>query len=132
MTAAHNGQSMLAVNLASLSPFESTSFILPPVEQTICKLPGLTMVEAIAEPRNKANHTSTRRVMNLAFLRVCMGGNYVISKIIKTYALKVTISGQLLDQPYLTALANKFLIQPQVQGVSQLTAKEPGGLKPCV
>ena len=35
------------------------------------------MVEAIAEPRNNANHTSTRRVMNLAFLRVCMGGNYV-------------------------------------------------------
>ena len=130
--ATQRGQSKLAEALKSELPLESTIFILPPDVQTICILPGLTMVEAIAEPRNKANHTSTRRVMNLAFLRVCMGGNYVISKIIKTYALKVTTSGQLLDQPYLTALANKFLIQPQVQGVSQLTAKAPGGLKPCV
>ncbi len=70
--AAHKGQSKLAETLMSESPLASTSFMLPPVEQTICKLPGLTMVEAIADPRNKANHTSTRRVMNLALRRDCM------------------------------------------------------------
>jgi hypothetical protein len=31
------------------------------------------MAEAMAEPKNKANHTSTRRVMNLALRRFCMG-----------------------------------------------------------
>jgi hypothetical protein len=30
------------------------------------------MVDAMADPRNKANQTSTRRVMNLAFRKDCM------------------------------------------------------------
>ncbi len=72
--ATHRGQSKLAEALKSELPSESTNFILPPDVQTICILPGLTMVEAIADPRNKANHTSTRRVMNLALRRDCMVG----------------------------------------------------------
>ena len=73
VTEAHNGQSMLAEALSSpTSPDMSTNFIPPPAEQTICMLPGLMTVEAMADPRNSANHTNTSLAMSLELRRVCM------------------------------------------------------------
>jgi hypothetical protein len=64
---------MLAEVLGSpSSPDRSTTFMPPPVEQTICMLPGLMMVEAMAEPKNSANHTNTSLAMSLELRRLCM------------------------------------------------------------
>ncbi len=72
-TDAHNGQSMLAEAFsASPSPVMSTIFMPPPAEQTICMLPGLMTVEAMAEPKNSANHTTINLAMNLEFRREYM------------------------------------------------------------
>lgn len=66
VTDAHNGQSMLAESLTSpSSPVMSTSFMPPPAEQTICMLPGLMTVEAMAEPKNSANQTKTNLAKSL-------------------------------------------------------------------
>ena len=70
---AHSGQSMLAAALSSpSSPVMSTIFMAPSAEQMICMLPGWIRVDAIAEPRNNANHTSTSLAMNVERRRVCM------------------------------------------------------------
>lgn len=63
---AHIGQSTLTetVDSPSLSS-TSTSFMPPALEQTICKPPGLRMVEATADPKNSANHTSMKLAMSL-------------------------------------------------------------------
>lgn len=72
-TEAHSGQSMLAKALSpSSSPLASTIFIKPPDAQIICMPSGLMMVEAIAEPKNKANHTNTSLAMSLDVRRFCM------------------------------------------------------------
>ena len=47
------------------SPSTSTIFIPPPAEQTNCMPPGLITVAATAEPRNSANHASTRLAIRL-------------------------------------------------------------------
>ncbi len=73
MTDAQSGQSMLAEALGSpSSPDMSTIFMPPPTVQTICMLPGLMTVDAMAEPRNSANQTNTSLAMNLELRRVCM------------------------------------------------------------
>ena len=73
MTEAHSGQSILAEALSSpSSPVMSTIFMPPPAVQTICMLPGLMTVEAMAEPKNSANQTNTSLAMNLELRRVCI------------------------------------------------------------
>ena len=73
MTEAHSGQSILAEALSSpSSPVISTIFMPPPAVQTICMLPGLMMVEAMAEPKNSANHTNASWAMSLELRRVCI------------------------------------------------------------
>ena len=73
MTEAHNGQSILAeAFIPPSSPLVSTIFMPPPAEQTICMLPGLMTVEAMAEPKNSANHTNTSLAISLWLRRVCM------------------------------------------------------------
>ena len=48
----------------------STIFMPPLAVQTICKLSGLMTVEAMAEPKNSANHTSTSLAMSFELRRV--------------------------------------------------------------
>ena len=74
VTDRHKGQSICLASLASppASP-ESTIFMPPSVEHTICRLLGWMRVEAMADPTNSANHTSTRLAMNLELRRACMG-----------------------------------------------------------
>ena len=73
VTEAHSGQSMLAEALSSpSSPVMSTIFMPPLAVQTICMPPGLMTEEAMAEPRNSANHTNTSLAMSLEVRRVCM------------------------------------------------------------
>jgi hypothetical protein len=73
VTEAQSGQSMLTEALISpSSPDMSTIFMPPPAEQTICMLPGLMTVEAMAEPQKSANHTSTSLAMNLEVRRECI------------------------------------------------------------
>ena len=73
MTEAHSGQSILAEALSSpSSPVMSTIFMPPPAVQTICMLPGLMTVEAMAEPKNSANQTNTSLAISLELRRVCM------------------------------------------------------------
>ena len=50
----------------------STIFMPPLAVQTICKLSGLMTVEAMAEPKNSANHTSTSLAMSFELRRVCI------------------------------------------------------------
>jgi hypothetical protein len=50
----------------------STIFMPPPAVQTICMLPGLMTVEAMAEPKNSANQTNTSLAISLELRRVCM------------------------------------------------------------
>jgi hypothetical protein len=65
-TGAHRGQSMLAVNLASApSSPEGTIFMPPALEHTIWVSVGFKMGDAMATPMKSANHTSTRRAINL-------------------------------------------------------------------
>ena len=73
VTEAQSGQSILAEALSSpSSPVMSTIFMPPPAVQTICKLPGLITVEAMAEPKKSANHTNTSLAISLELRRVCM------------------------------------------------------------
>ena len=73
VTAEHSGQSILAEALSSLSsPLMSTIFMPPSAEQIICMLPGWKTVDAMADPRNSANHTSTSLAMNVELRRVCI------------------------------------------------------------
>jgi len=75
MTWAHKGQSMPPeeVLLSSALPASSdiTIFMPPMAEQTTWVAWGLTKGEATETPMNKANHTSTRRVIRCALRRVC-------------------------------------------------------------
>jgi hypothetical protein len=65
-TEVHKGQSILVVNLASApSSPEATIFMPPALEHTIWVSVGFKMGEAMATPMNNANHTSTRRAINL-------------------------------------------------------------------
>jgi hypothetical protein len=60
---------MLVVNLA-LAPSspEATNFMPPALEHTIWVSVGFKMGEAMATPMNSANHTSTRRAIDLWFV----------------------------------------------------------------
>jgi hypothetical protein len=60
---AHKGQSSFGVlGLPESSPV-TTSFIMPEPVQTNIVDSGLTRGEAIATPKDKANHTITRRAI---------------------------------------------------------------------
>jgi hypothetical protein len=60
---------MLAVNLASApSSPEGTIFMPPALEHTIWVSVGFKMGDAMATPMKSANHTSTRRAINLWLL----------------------------------------------------------------
>ena len=60
----HSGQSKVCPFAAPVeSPPVDTTVITPEAEQTNCVGLWLTMGEAMAAPKNNANHTSTRRVM---------------------------------------------------------------------
>jgi hypothetical protein len=54
------------------SPVMSTIFMPPPAVQTICMLPGLMTVDAMADPKNSANQINTNLAMSLELRRVCM------------------------------------------------------------
>lgn len=75
-TPAHKGQSKLSTAVAalSLSPC-TTSFMLPVLVHTMSMALGCTKGDAMATPTDKANHTSTRRMMMDVLRRYCMGGN---------------------------------------------------------
>ena len=74
---AHNGQSMLAVVLASEpSSVVITIFMPPEAEQTICRSVGFTSGEAMAAPMKSANQTSTRRARILALRKLCIARLY--------------------------------------------------------
>jgi len=69
-TDAHKGQSKPAATATLPSPVSvSTSFIPPPAAQMTCMLPGLMSDEAIADPRNSANHASTRLAISFELRR---------------------------------------------------------------
>ena len=79
VTEMHKGQSMGLDSLTSPSVSPASTIFMPPsLVQTICRLLGLTSVETMAEPRNSANHTSTRLAMSLELRRACMGIDYGI------------------------------------------------------
>jgi hypothetical protein len=67
---------MFDVNFASApsvpSSPETTIFMPPALEHTIWVSVGLKMGDAMATPMNNANHTSTRRAINLWFARLNM------------------------------------------------------------
>ena len=64
---------MLAEALSSpSSPVMSTIFMPPLAVQTICMLPGLMTVEAMAEPKKSANHTNTSLAMSFELRSVCI------------------------------------------------------------
>ena len=72
-TEAHKGQSMLVAVLASAPSLSIVTIFMPPVVlHTICVSVGCTMGAAMAAPMNKANHTSTKRAMNLWFCTLNM------------------------------------------------------------
>ena len=54
-----------ALSEASAFAPETTIFMPPALEQTICVSVGLKMGDAMATPRNNANHTNTRRANDL-------------------------------------------------------------------
>ena len=60
---AQSWQSSLGVIGLPVSSPEATSFIIPELVQTSMVDSGLTRGEAIATPKDKANHTSTRRAI---------------------------------------------------------------------
>ena len=73
---AHKGQSSFGVlGLPESSPV-TISFIMPEPVQTNIVDSGLTRGEAIATPNDKANHTSTRRVICIEFRRPHMFALY--------------------------------------------------------
>ena len=74
MILAHRGQSK--VDDADFAPSSSspctTNFMLPVLVHTISMALGCTMGEAMATPTDKANHTSTKRMMWVVLRRYCM------------------------------------------------------------
>ena len=78
-----------------LSPASSvmTIFMPPMAEQTIWVACGLTKGEATETPMNKANHTSTRRVIRCALRRVCRADMATIIP----WASRTTSLGHLCD-----------------------------------
>jgi len=56
----------LSESLSEASAFapETTIFMPPALEQTICVSVGFKMGDAMATPMNNANHTNTRRAMD--------------------------------------------------------------------
>ena len=54
-----------ALSEASAFAPETTIFIPPEVVQTICVSVGFNMGDAMATPKNNANHTSTKRAKDL-------------------------------------------------------------------
>jgi hypothetical protein len=69
LTAAHKGQSMVRLEASPPSAPCTTIFIMPLLEHTISMPLGLTTGEAMATPTDNANHTSTKRVMWMAWRR---------------------------------------------------------------
>ncbi len=53
-----------ALSKALSSAPETTIFMPPELEQTICVSVGFKMGDAMATPMNNANHTNTRRAMD--------------------------------------------------------------------
>lgn len=73
MPDAQSGQSVPEATLTSAPPSSVVTIFIPPeVEHTICRSVGLTSGEATAAPMKSANHTSTKRVMNLALRSPCI------------------------------------------------------------
>ena len=65
---------MLVASLDSSPCSPDTTIFMPPaVVQTICVSVGFTMGDAMATPKNKANHTSTSRAKDwwVAALIMC-------------------------------------------------------------
>lgn len=60
---AHKGQSNVWLDAAVSSSLCATNFMLPVLVQTRSTPCGWTMGDAMATPTDKANHTSTKRVM---------------------------------------------------------------------
>jgi hypothetical protein len=75
-TVAHKGQSMFVLFAAlsdesSVEP-DTTTFMPPALEHTICVSVGFKMGEAMATPMNNANHTNTRRAIDLCVVALNM------------------------------------------------------------
>jgi hypothetical protein len=69
---AHKGQSSVWLDAAVSSSPCTTSFMLPVLVQTRSMPCGLMMGDAMATPTDSANHTSTRRVIWMAWRSDCM------------------------------------------------------------
>ena len=73
-TVAHKGQSKVGEVEAELSTSPcTTSFMLPVLVHTMAIALGCTMGDAMVTPTDKANHTSTKRMMLVVLRRYCMG-----------------------------------------------------------
>ena len=71
---AHKGQSKVGEAEVELSSSPcTTNFILPVLVHTMSIALGWTMGDAMAAPTDKANHTSTKRMMFGVLRRYCMG-----------------------------------------------------------
>jgi hypothetical protein len=69
---AHNGQSKVGEEEELSSSPCTTNFILPVLVHTMSIALGWTMGDAIVTPTDKANHTSTKRVMFEVLRKYCM------------------------------------------------------------
>ena len=70
---AHKGQSKIGEKEVELSSSPcTTSFILPVLVHTMSIALGCTMGDAMATPTDKANHTSTKRMMWVVLRRYCI------------------------------------------------------------
>ena len=80
---AHKGQSKVGDAKVELSSSPcATNFMLPVLEHTISMALGCTIGDAIATPTDKANHTSTKRMMLVVLRRYC----------IKKYSMQVELA----------------------------------------
>jgi len=69
----HKAQSICAWLGAALSvPSTATSLTMPPLVHTNSVALGATKEDAMATPKDKANHTSTKRVRWRSCLKACM------------------------------------------------------------
>jgi len=74
LTVAHKGQSKVGETEEELSSSPcTTNFMLPVLVHTMSIALGWTMGDAMATPTDKANHTSTKRMMLVVLRRNCMG-----------------------------------------------------------
>ena len=77
-TGMHKAQSIVPWLGTALSvPSTATSLSMPPLVQTSSVDLGATKEDAIATPKDKANHTSTKRVRWRSCLKACMARSIV-------------------------------------------------------